>query len=118
MTADETRTILEYISAIPGTIEELHKGKRTKRTETKILVLKRDKEVVLESLDTIYGKYRGVLKQRYVYGYSWNKISCYLGYPSSTIRNWHDRGVERLAQVLDEVPMIDELLERARKGRA
>ena len=118
MTIEDTRTVLEYVHCIPGTIEELRTGKRTKRTEARILVLKRDKELICECLDRLYGKYRGVLKQRYVYGYSWNKISAYLGYPGSTVRNWHDKGIERLAEVLSDVPMIDEILERAKTGKA
>lgn len=54
---------------------------------------------------------------RLIRGYSWTKISGKLGVPDSTARNWHGRAVERLGEVLEEVPMVDELAERATRAR-
>lgn len=57
------------------------------------------------------------LIMRLIRGYSWTKISGKLGVPDSTARNWHGRAVERLGEVLEEVPMVDELAERATRAR-
>ena len=69
------------------------------------------------ALDAVNGKYKSVIIMRLIRGYSWTKISGKLGVPDSTARNWHGRAVERLGEVLEEVPMVDELAERATRAR-
>lgn len=46
---------------------------------------------------------------RYVRGYSWAKISARLGTADSTARDWHTRAMERLGEVLEELPEAEAL---------
>lgn len=48
---------------------------------------------------------------------SWANISVRMGAPDSTVRSWHDKAVLCLGKALDEVPMAEELLERASRAR-
>lgn len=48
---------------------------------------------------------------------SWANISVRMGAPDSTVRNWHDKAILCLSEALDEVPMAEELLERASRAR-
>lgn len=54
---------------------------------------------------------------RYVRGYSWAKISARMGTADSTARDWHTRAMERLGEVLEELPEA-EALARSRVARA
>ena len=54
---------------------------------------------------------------RYVRGYSWAKISARLGTADSTARDWHTRAMERLGEVLEELPEAEALVRRASRAR-
>ena len=82
-----------------------------------VAVLEGDAANIRGALDAVNGKYKSVIIMRLVRGYSWTKISGKLGVPDSTARNWHGRAVERLGEVLEDVPMVDELAERATRAR-
>ena len=69
------------------------------------------------AVGAVDGECRSVMIMRLIRGYSWTKISGKLGVPDSTARNWHGRAVERLGEVLEDVPMVDELAERATRAR-
>ena len=64
------------------------------------------------------GKYKGLVSMKLLRGYSWGKISVRLGVPDSTARYWYKMALDRLADILDEVPMADELEGRASRARS
>lgn len=63
------------------------------------------------------GKYKSILQLRHKCHHSWANISVRMGAPDSTVRSWHDKAVLCLGEALDEVPMAEELLERASRAR-
>lgn len=90
---------------------------RLQEIGVQVEVLEGDAANIRGALDAVNGKYKSVIIMRLIRGYSWTKISGKLGVPGSTARNWHGRAVERLGEVLEEVPMVDELAERATRAR-
>lgn len=66
--------------------------------------------------DALNGKYKEVIVMRYVRGYSWAKISARLGTADSTARDWHTRAMERLGEVLEELPEAEALARRASRA--
>ena len=58
-----------------------------------------------------------VIVMRYVRGYSWAKISARMGTADSTARDWHTRAMERLGEVLEELPEAEALARRASRAR-
>lgn len=59
----------------------------------------------------------GLKKADYVRGYSWAKISARMGTADSTARDWHTRAMERLGEVLEELPEAEALARRASRAR-
>ena len=90
---------------------------RLQEIGVQVEVLEGDAANIRGALDAVNGKYKSVIIMRLIRGYSWTKISGKLGVTDSTARNWHGRAVERLGEVLEEVPMVDELAERATRAR-
>lgn len=90
---------------------------RLQEISVQVEVLEGDAANIRGALDAVNGKYKSVIIMRLIRGYSWTKISGKLGVPDSTARNWHGRAVERLGEVLEDVPMVDELTERATRAR-
>ena len=74
-------------------------------------VLSGDEACIRACLDALNGKYKEVIVMRYVRGYSWAKISARMGTADSTARDWHTRAMERLGEVLEELPEADALSE-------
>ena len=80
-------------------------------------VLSEDEACIRACLDALNGKYKEVIVMRYVRGYSWAKISARLGTADSTARDWHTRAMERLGEVLEELPEAEALERRASRAR-
>lgn len=80
-------------------------------------VLVRDQENIRGCLDALKGEYKRLIFARYRDRCSWARLAAKNGVPDRTIRRWHDRAVDRLGEVLEEVPMVDELLARASRAR-
>ena len=80
-------------------------------------VLSGDEACIRACLDALNGKYKEVIVMRYVRGYSWAKISARLGTADSTARDWHTRAMERLGEVLEELPEAEALARRASRAR-
>ena len=80
-------------------------------------VLSEDEACIRACLDALNGKYKEVIVMRYVRGYSWAKISARLGTADSTARDWHTRAMERLGEVLEELPEAEALARRASRAR-
>ena len=92
-------------------------GKRLAEIEAKKRVLVADAAVIRGCLDALNGKYKQVLSLRYVSGYSWPKIATRISAPDSTVRNWNDKALKRLGEVLEETPEVEGLLIRASRAR-
>lgn len=88
-----------------------------KRIENKIAVLDSDTGAIKEALDALYGKYKKVLILRYQHNYSWAKISVQMRVPDSTVRNWHDRALDRLGEALSGMKKTSGILDRASRAR-
>lgn len=54
---------------------------------------------------------------RYVRGYSWAKTGVRMNAPDSTVRNWHERAMERFGEALEE-PAGGGGVGRPRRARA
>lgn len=80
-------------------------------------VLSGDEACIRACLDALSGKYKEVIVMRYVRGYSWAKISARMGTADSTARDWHTRAMERLGEVLEELPEAEALARRASRAR-
>ena len=80
-------------------------------------VLSMDRDLICGCLDALNGEYKRLIVMRYRDKYSWVKMSVRSGAAEKTIRRRHDRAVDRLGEVLDDAPMIDEVLGRASRAR-
>lgn len=90
---------------------------RLQEIHVRLLVLEGDAAAVRGCLDGLSGKYKSILQLRHKCHHSWANISVRMGAPDSTVRNWHDKAILCLGEALDEVPMAEELLERASRAR-
>jgi DNA-directed RNA polymerase specialized sigma24 family protein len=91
---------------------------RLREIAVRIEVLRGDAATIRAALDSMSGKYKSLIHTRLLYGYSWGKLSVRMGVPDSTVRYWYRMALERLAEVLDEAPMADELEGRASRARS
>lgn len=89
---------------------------RLQEIHVRLLVLEGDAAAVRGCLDGLSGKYKSILQLRHKCHHSWANISVRMGAPDSTVRSWHDKAVLCLGEALDEVPMAEELLERASRA--
>ncbi len=90
---------------------------RLKEIETNIRILEQDKGHIRASLDVLNGRYKKLLFFRYLNEYSWTKISMSLHASDRAVRYWHEKALDRLIYALEDVPMVDEILERASRAR-
>lgn len=68
-------------------------------------------------LDALNGRYKMLLSMKYFRRYSWAKIAVTMGKPEATVRNWNGKALDRLGELLEDTPMVDELLGRASRAR-
>lgn len=92
-------------------------GERLREIGDRERELTADAANIRACLDTLNDKYKQVLLMRYVFGYSWGKVSVRLNTPDSTARNWHDRAMERFGEALEELPGAADLVARASRAR-
>ena len=76
-----------------------------------------DQATIRDCLGSLNSKYKRIVMMRYVFGYSWGKISTRLSVPDSTARSWHDKAINRLGEALEEKPDWPEILGRATRAR-
>lgn len=124
MEPKNAKAIIMYYYNIPEMIASLEQERhdtedcnRLLEITTKIRVLIADAEQVKEYLDMIDHKYKLLFMMRYLDKYSWVRISVELGVPNSTVRSWHTKAVKYLAELLDQMPMAEEVLHRALYAR-
>lgn len=91
---------------------------RLQEISVRVEVLEADAATIRACMDAMSSKYKGLVSMKLLRGYSWGKISVRLGVPDSTARYWYKMALDRLADILDEVPMADELEGRASRARS
>lgn len=92
-------------------------GERLREIAEKERQLVADEASIRACLDTLNSRYKQVIVLRYVRGYSWAKTGVKMGTPDSTARNWHEKAMERLGEVLEELPFAGDLVHRASRAR-
>lgn len=97
--------------------EEAAARNRLEEISVRDQVLAMDREAIQGCLDALKGEYKRLLSMRYQDRCSWVQITVQTGVPNRTARWRHDKAVDRLGEVLEEVPMVGELLSRARCAR-
>ena len=97
-------------------IENLYAAE-LERIEQREKELFADQTAIRACLDGLNSKYKSIVMMRYVFGYSWGKISTRLSVPDSTARSWHDKAIIRLGEALEEKPGWEEILSRATRAR-
>ena len=90
---------------------------RLQEIRVRLDVLDADAATIRTALDAMSGKYKSLVSMKLLRGYSWGKISVRLGVPDSTARYQFRMALDRLAELLDDVPMADELEGRASRAR-
>lgn len=90
---------------------------RIQEIDVKMQVLQTDAAEIRGCMDALNGRYKTLLFMKYFRRYSWAKISVSLGVPDGTARRWNDRALDRLGELLDDTPMVEELLGRASRAR-
>ena len=98
-------------------LDEQGVWERLQEIRVRMVVLQSDAAAVRGCLDSLSGKYKSILQMRHRRHYSWGAISVRLGAPESTVRSWYGKAIFCMGDVLDEVPMADELLARATRAR-
>lgn len=91
---------------------------RLQEIRVRMDVLAGDALTVRGALDDMSAKYKTLLNWRILHGYSWGKISVRMGAPESTVRYWFKMALSKLAEILSEAPMADELELRASRARS
>ena len=99
-------------------IAEAGAYERLQEIRVRLAVLESDAALVRSALDDLSGKYKQILGWRLLRGYSWGKISVRMGAPESTVRYWFKMALSKLAEILSEAPMADELELRASRARS
>ncbi len=90
---------------------------RIQEIGVKVQVLQADEAAIRGCMDALNGRYRSLLNMRYFCRYRWAKISVSLDTPEATVRRWNDKAIDRLGELLDDAPMVEELLGRASRAR-
>jgi len=98
-------------------VEELDAHDRLSEIAVREHVLAMDRDEIRGCLDTMKSEHKKVLCLRYRDGSSWARIAVQLGIPDRTVRRWHDRALDRLGDLLEDVPMMEELVARAIRAR-
>jgi hypothetical protein len=91
-------------------------GDRLAEIKANEMVLSADAAAIRGCLDAVNGRYKQVILMRYVRGYSWAKTGVRMNAPDSTVRNWHERAMERFGEALEELPEAAELAARAARA--
>lgn len=76
-------------------------------------ILTMDEVEIQRCLDELNWEYKRLIILRHQEHSSWVRVAMKRGIPESTARVRYGRALERLGDLLDTVPMVDELLERA-----
>lgn len=97
--------------------EEKGAAARLREIAERVEELEADRRIIQRAVDSLSGRYKSLLVMRYLYGYSWTKISMRIAQPDSTVRHWNDKALERVGMVLDGEEKIREILKRASCAR-
>ena len=90
--------------------------RRINEISVRVQVCEDDEAAIRRCMDEMSGQYKKLLYLRYHNKYSWVKISIKFGVPDSTVRNWHDKAVKSLGKAFLDIPMAEEILDRAMRA--
>ncbi len=90
---------------------------RLEAISVRVRVLETDLEKIQGCLDALKGEYKRLILYHYQNGYSWAKIALKFGVPERTIYRMNDKALDRLGELLEETPMVEEILGRASRAR-
>lgn len=128
-TAEE---IVEYYMEIPGMMNLLRQEKekierkrneepeaycRIAEIDVNMQVLERDEVSIRSCIDGLNSKYKKLILLRSGNRYSWGGVAARVGLPESTARDWHKKACRKLGDMMEEIPMIEELVYRASRAR-
>jgi DNA-directed RNA polymerase specialized sigma24 family protein len=105
------------VEALSIAMEASGDADRLREIERRVQELEGDKKIIRGALDAVCGRYKTILSMRYLYGYSWGKISARMGVPDSTVRHWESKAVSRFGKVMEEVTSTKDILGRASRAR-
>lgn len=91
---------------------------RLQEISVRMEVLTGDAALIRGAMDDLSDKYKHLLTLRLLRGYSWVKIGVQFHKSDSTVRYWYRDALIKLAEVLSETPMPEELEARARRARS
>lgn len=80
-------------------------------------VLRGDAALIRREVNGLHSVYSAVLRDRHILGYSWKRIARETKLSERQLYRMEKEAVKRLAEALDAVPMVEELLIRARRAR-
>ena len=104
-------------AALAERAEEKGLQNRLCEIDVRLQILSGDRAAIRGSLDALRSEYKQAIFMRCLNGYSWSRIAAEMGVPDSTARHRYRRAIERLGEELEDTPMVDELLRRARRAR-
>lgn len=93
--------------------ERMRLEMRIQQIDIKICVLDADEDKIRSCMDGINGKYQKLLDLRYRMGCSWAGVAGRLSTTERSAKRWADRAMDRIAEAMKDVPMVEELIERA-----
>lgn len=104
-------------AALALKMAESGNAERRKELIARREVLQGDSAAIRGQIDRLRGVYKMVLFKKYVFGHSWVRVACRIEASTATAKRKGYEGLTRLAVLLDDMPMADEILARARDAR-
>lgn len=98
-------------------VDFLRVGVRMKEIDVKICVLNADSDKIRGCMDGLNGSYQKILDLRYRMGCSWAGVAGRMSTTERSAKRWAERALERIAEAMEDVPMIEELVGRATRAR-
>lgn len=99
-----------------------NKGRRLAECRVTLTVLQTDESALRGLLDRMDYRYKILLEGRYIFDgkhprENWRKLACKTHWSEATARRKERFALTRLGEMLDGIPMIDEVLARALDAR-
>ncbi len=83
----------------------------------RITVLQADRQNIAGQINRLYSVYKALILERFLYGHTWEATAAKLSYSRRQAMRVQEKALERLGQLLDDMPMAGEILTRARDAR-
>ena len=92
-------------------------AERLQELHARAEVLRSDAALIRGQIDRLRDVYKTVLLMRYVHGNNWHDVAAKIKYSEAQAKRLRLRGIVRLGELLEDVPMAAELVARARDAR-